>query len=41
MDLSTIVDVLSIVAVVSGLIFAGIELRQSGFPGHENRLLNC
>lgn len=28
MDLSTIVDVLSIIAVVSGLIFAGIELRQ-------------
>lgn len=28
MDLSTVVDVLSIVAVVSGLIFAGIELRQ-------------
>jgi hypothetical protein len=28
MDLSTIVDVLSVVAVVSGLVFAGLELRQ-------------
>lgn len=28
MDLSTIVDILSIVAVVSGLVFAGVELRQ-------------
>ncbi len=28
MDLSTIVDVLSIIAVVSGLFFAGTELRQ-------------
>jgi hypothetical protein len=28
MDLSTVVDILSIIAVVSGLIFAGIELRQ-------------
>jgi len=27
MDLSTVVDILSIVAVVSSLIFAGIELR--------------
>lgn len=28
MDLSTIVDVFSVIAVVSGLLFAGIELRQ-------------
>jgi hypothetical protein len=28
MDLSSVVDVLSIIAVVSSLIFAGIELRQ-------------
>lgn len=28
MDLSTVVDILSIVAVVSGLFFAGMELRQ-------------
>jgi len=28
MDLSIVVDILSIIAVVSGLIFAGIELRQ-------------
>ncbi len=28
MDLSTVVDVLSIIAVYSGLIFTGIELRQ-------------
>jgi hypothetical protein len=28
MDLSTVVDVLSIIAVVSGLFFAGVELRQ-------------
>lgn len=28
MDLSTIVDVVSIIAVVSGLIFFGVELRQ-------------
>jgi len=28
MDLSIVVDILSIVAVVSSLIFAGIELRQ-------------
>lgn len=28
MDLSTIVDIFSVIAVVSGLIFAGLELRQ-------------
>jgi hypothetical protein len=28
MDLSTIVDVCSVIAVVSGLVFAGLELRQ-------------
>jgi hypothetical protein len=28
MALSTVVDILSVVAVVSGLVFAGIELRQ-------------
>ncbi len=28
MDLSTVVDMFSVVAVVSGLIFAGLELRQ-------------
>lgn len=28
MDLSTVVDVLSVIAVVSGLLFAGVELRQ-------------
>jgi hypothetical protein len=28
MDLSTVVDVLSVIAVVSGLLYAGVELRQ-------------
>lgn len=28
MDLSTVVDVLSVIAAASGLIFAGVELRQ-------------
>ena len=28
MDMSTVVDVLSVIAVVSGLLFAGVELRQ-------------
>jgi hypothetical protein len=28
MDLSTIIDLLSVIAVVCGLIFAGVELRQ-------------
>ncbi|NIS83390.1 MAG: hypothetical protein GTO14_25065 [Anaerolineales bacterium] len=28
MDLSAVIDVLSVIAVVSGLIFAGVELRQ-------------
>jgi hypothetical protein len=28
MELSTVVDVLSIIAIVSGLFFAGVELRQ-------------
>jgi hypothetical protein len=28
MDISTVVDVLSVIAVVSGLFFAGVELRQ-------------
>jgi hypothetical protein len=28
MDLSTVVDVLSVIAVVSGLFYAGVELRQ-------------
>ena len=28
MDLSTVVDIVSVFAVVSGLIFAGVELRQ-------------
>jgi hypothetical protein len=28
MDLSSVIDVLSVIAVVSGLLFAGVELRQ-------------
>ena len=28
MDLSSIVNLLSVIAVVSGLVFAGVELRQ-------------
>jgi hypothetical protein len=28
MDLSTIVEIFSVIAVVSGLVFAGLELRQ-------------